>query len=145
MSFLFVLQNDNDLIDNDNAGQSPAAQAVVLTFSLTYCHLNTVLSFTFFFVHSPFFHQHVCSHVSTFTATDHVRYVISMETGSFNRVSFSPNDEETNPLQRTNHFFLYIIRFTTNQFDVNSRRDTVAYHACNKVYDTYLSNCYIFR
>lgn len=36
MSFLFVFQNDNDLIDNDNAGQSPAAQAVVLTFSLTY-------------------------------------------------------------------------------------------------------------
>lgn len=34
VSFLFVFQNDNDLIDNDNAGQSPAAQAVVLTFSL---------------------------------------------------------------------------------------------------------------
>lgn len=36
VSFLFIFQNDNDLIDNDNAGQSPAAQAVVLTFSLTY-------------------------------------------------------------------------------------------------------------
>lgn len=45
VSFLFVFQNDNDLIDNDNAGQSPAAQAVVLTFSHTY-YLNAV---SFFF------------------------------------------------------------------------------------------------
>lgn len=43
MSFLFVFQNDNDLIDNDNAGQSPAAQAVVLTFSLTYYYLLSIL------------------------------------------------------------------------------------------------------
>lgn len=41
VSFLFIFQNDNELIDNDNAGQSPAAQAVVLTFSLTYI-LNTI-------------------------------------------------------------------------------------------------------
>lgn len=34
VSFLFVFQNDNELIDNDNAGQSPAAQAVVLTILL---------------------------------------------------------------------------------------------------------------
>lgn len=29
---LFILQIDNDLIDNDSAGQYPAAQAVVLIF-----------------------------------------------------------------------------------------------------------------
>lgn len=48
VSFLFVFQNDNDLIDNDNAGQSPAAQAVVLTFSLTYYYyylLSTLFRF----------------------------------------------------------------------------------------------------
>jgi len=48
VSFLFVFQNDNDLIDNDNAGQSPAAQAVVLTFSLTYYYLIlTLFRFSF--------------------------------------------------------------------------------------------------
>lgn len=47
MSFLFVFQNDNDLIDNDNAGQSPAAQAVVLTFTLTYYLILTLFRFSF--------------------------------------------------------------------------------------------------
>lgn len=47
VSFLFVFQNDNDLIDNDNAGQSPAAQAVVLTFSLTYYLILTLFRFSF--------------------------------------------------------------------------------------------------
>lgn len=64
VSFLFVFQNDNDLIDNDNAGQSPAAQAVVLTFSLTYYHLNTVSFVSFYFVHSRLFYQHVFLHDS---------------------------------------------------------------------------------
>lgn len=47
VSFFFVFQNDNDLIDNDNAGQSPAAQAVVLTFSLTYYLILTLFRFSF--------------------------------------------------------------------------------------------------
>lgn len=47
VSFLFVFQNDNDLIDNDNAGQSPAAQAVVLTFTLTYYLILTLFRFSF--------------------------------------------------------------------------------------------------
>ena len=39
--FFFVLQNDNELIDNDNAGQSAAAQAVVLTL---FSYLNSFLT-----------------------------------------------------------------------------------------------------
>lgn len=69
-SFVFQNDNDNDLIDNDNAGQSPAAQAVVLTFSLTYYHLNTVFSFHFFFVQSHYVspNTNYVSHTSPFTA-----------------------------------------------------------------------------
>lgn len=51
VSFLFIFQNDNDLIDNDNAGQSPAAQAVVLTLTLTYYLLNTVPFYVWLYVY----------------------------------------------------------------------------------------------
>lgn len=65
VSFLFVFQNDNDLIDNDNAGQSPAAQAVVLTFSLTY-YLNAVSFF--------FWLYDLCSNFNTYPFC--IKYVL---------------------------------------------------------------------
>lgn len=49
VSFLFIFQNDNDLIDNDNAGQSPAAQAVVLTFSLLLIYYLLLVHCSVFF------------------------------------------------------------------------------------------------
>lgn len=60
VSFLFVFQNDNDLIDNDNAGQSPAAQAVVLKLFSYLLSSYTLVSFSrfrslFYFPRSPFF------------------------------------------------------------------------------------------
>lgn len=46
--FFFVLQNDNDLIDKDNAGQSAAAQAVVLTLFFSYLQFFSTPSCFFF-------------------------------------------------------------------------------------------------
>lgn len=70
MSFLFIFQNDNDLIDNDNAGQSPAAQAVVLTLTLTYYLLNTVPSYVLLYVSVPILsHIHATTLVSRFASS----------------------------------------------------------------------------
>lgn len=76
VSFLFVFQNDNDLIDNDNAGQSPAAQAVVLTFTLTYYLLHTISSYVLLYVYVTILtHRHIFTHTHAHINT-HITFLV---------------------------------------------------------------------
>lgn len=114
MSFLFVFQNDNDLIDNDNAGQSPAAQAVVLTFSLTYYLILTLFRFSFgcticvriLTPHSSVLHTYCNSFSDLFT------YLYS---NIFVKITYYYLNKKANLLQHIIYFFckitLFIVQF----------------------------------
>lgn len=116
VSFLFVFQNDNDLIDNDNAGQSPAAQAVVLTFSLTYYLILTLFRFSFGCT--------ICVQILTTL----VRFVLNtycksfpdlftdLHSNIFIKISYYYSRKEENLLQHIIYFFCKITLFTVQLF-----------------------------
>lgn len=139
MSFLFVFQNDNDLIDNDNAGQSPAAQAVVLTFSLTYL-IILIRSFRFIF----------SLYRVTLRFTNTIVHVFrrSLQGGSSKRLNENLKQKRFNRrcIQKESNGenfaandlpFLYIITLIIRSFYISiaiSCRDTVAYRVPYPLY-----------
>lgn len=117
VSFLFVFQNDNDLIDNDNAGQSPAAQAVVLTFSLTYYLILTLFRFSFgCTICVQILTTLVRFALNTYCKSFPETLFIDLHSNIFIKISYYYSRKEANLLQHIIHFFCKITLSRSNFF-----------------------------
>lgn len=107
VSFLFVFQNDNDLIDNDNAGQSPAAQAVVLTFTLTYYLILTLFRFSFGCFDLCLNSYHIRPFFIKYTyCKSFPSLFVNLYSNIFTKIFYYYSNKEENLLQHIIYFFV---------------------------------------